>query len=488
MKGQEKLKLTEGWDIGPQFEIVRQLGSGSYGTVSEAVHLPTGRKLAIKKVLDLFEDRVDCKRILREVQLLRKIVHPHVVKLYEILMPKDLKKFDSIYLVFEYAQSDIKKLVKSAIHLQMIHIQKLIYNLLVGLKYVHSGGVLHRDIKPANILINEDCTVKICDFGLARSVVGVEGTSIVQMKKNLKMGEELQAASDDEDVKLGDSIPATIKSAAEETADAPMPPASIASLASLASTASSTRPEEKKAGEEVKKKEIQARLQRTKELRRSMKRQLTGHVVTRWYRSPELILLEKDYGPAIDVWSVGCIFAELLSMIKENAPTYLDRQPLFPGSSCFPLSPDNKIKVKKGGFPHSHSDQLNVIFDVIGTPAEEEFSYVTDAKAIEYLKTFAPRKRIDFKQRYPAITPEALDLLNRMLVFNPFFRITISDCLNHTFLSPVRVAETEIQAKDQIQLEFEAEGDIPEKRLRELFIEEINYYQRLREAGKITYT
>jgi len=71
-----------------------------------------------------------------------------------------------------------------------------------------------------------------------------------------------------------------------------------------------------------------------------MKRELTGHVVTRWYRAPELILLEKDYTAAIDVWSLGCIFAELLGMIKENAPTFLDRSPLFPGTSCFPLSPD----------------------------------------------------------------------------------------------------------------------------------------------------
>ena len=66
-----------------------------------------------------------------------------------------------------------------------------------------------------------------------------------------------------------------------------------------------------------------------------MKRELTGHVVTRWYRAPEIILLEKDYGPAIDVWAVGCIFAELLGMMKENAPTFMDRQPLFPGKSCF---------------------------------------------------------------------------------------------------------------------------------------------------------
>ena len=65
-----------------------------------------------------------------------------------------------------------------------------------------------------------------------------------------------------------------------------------------------------------KRKQLMEQLKKTKELRKNMKRQLTGHVVTRWYRAPELILLEKDYGPAIDMWSIGCIFAELLGMMK----------------------------------------------------------------------------------------------------------------------------------------------------------------------------
>lgn len=96
--------------------------------------------------------------------------------------------------------------------------------------------------------------------------------------------------------------------------------------------------------EAQKRQEMTARLLKTKDQRKNIKRELTGHVVTRWYRAPELILLEKEYGPAIDVWSVGCIFAELLGMMKESAPTYLDRKPLFPGKSCFPLSPDHESK------------------------------------------------------------------------------------------------------------------------------------------------
>ena len=56
-----------------------------------------------------------------------------------------------------------------------------------------------------------------------------------------------------------------------------------------------------------------------------MKRELTGHVVTRWYRAPEIILLEKDYGPGIDIWAVGCIFAELLGMMRETRlPLWID--------------------------------------------------------------------------------------------------------------------------------------------------------------------
>eukprot|EP00831_Metopus_contortus_P076442 TRINITY_DN7056_c0_g1_i1.p1 TRINITY_DN7056_c0_g1~~TRINITY_DN7056_c0_g1_i1.p1 ORF type:complete len:219 (+),score=47.36 TRINITY_DN7056_c0_g1_i1:158-814(+) len=187
----------------------------------EAVHKKTGKKVAIKKSVHLFKDFIDCKRILREVQLLRLLRSPNsnVVVLHEIIEPSNLETFDCIYMVMEYAQSDIKKLVKAAIHLQEAHARKLIYNILVGLKYIHSADVLHRDIKPANILINEDCSVRICDFGLARSLVGVEGPSISLMKHKIKMLEEYAAASDDEDVKIKNAELSKIKDSTEEMID-----------------------------------------------------------------------------------------------------------------------------------------------------------------------------------------------------------------------------------------------------------------------------
>ncbi len=78
--------------------------------------------------------------------------------------------------------------------------------------------------------------------------------------------------------------------------------------------------------------------------------------MTRWYRAPELILLEKDYGETIDVWAVGCIFAELLSMMQDSVPNVQDRKPLFPGGSCFPLSPDNNTNRSSSLLPYSNND------------------------------------------------------------------------------------------------------------------------------------
>ena len=430
------------WEINDEYEITKIIGKGSYGDVAEAVQKRTGKKVAIKRIYKLFDDLVDCKRIVREIAILRRLKHTNIVGLYDILEPRDPASFDTLYLVMEYCQSDVKKMVKSATHLQLAHVQLLMYNLLCGLKYIHSAEVIHRDLKPANILLNEDCTVKICDFGLARSVVGVETTF-----KSL----------------LRPAAPAhEVAKTAPTPAPAPKPTAKL---------------------EDQKKKEIHKQLIRTKDIRMNMKRELTGHVVTRWYRAPELILLEKDYGPAIDVWSAGCIFAELLSMMKEHAPTYLDRKPLFPGNSCFPLSPDHKAE-KRHGFPHSSTDQLNVIFEVIGTPSEEEASFVTDAKAIEYLKTFTTRTRVDFRDLYPAATKDAIDLLNRMLVFNPYFRITVNEAIASPFFESIRDRPKEALTGEPVTLAFEKEGDLEAPRLRELFLEEVAYYKQQREAAK----
>jgi mitogen-activated protein kinase 1/3 len=130
--------------------------------------------VAIKKFENLFKDTLHCKRALREISILRQCSHPCVIKLLDIVVPGDKNSFTEMYLVLEYAESDLRKLYKSGINLSMVHIKTITYNLLLALKYLHKCKVIHRDIKPANILLNEDCSVKLCDYGLSRSINGVD--------------------------------------------------------------------------------------------------------------------------------------------------------------------------------------------------------------------------------------------------------------------------------------------------------------------------
>jgi mitogen-activated protein kinase 1/3 len=102
--------------------MVKLLGHGSYGQVGSAIHKASGKKVAIKKMDGVFEDEVDCKRILRELSLLRRLKHPYVVELFDVIDPKDRETFDTLYVVMELAESDLKKVIKSAIHLTLKHI------------------------------------------------------------------------------------------------------------------------------------------------------------------------------------------------------------------------------------------------------------------------------------------------------------------------------------------------------------------------------
>ena len=175
------LKLSENkfhdWEVGTKYKIEKIIGQGSYGSVARATMLSTGQKVAIKKMDDIFDDEIDCKRILREVTLLRKLKHPCIVNLIELIMPADPDNFTTLYMVLEYAESDMKKILKSSLNLELLHICTMVYNLLCALKYLHESKVIHRDLKPANVLVNEDCSIKLCDFGLARSLTNIKANS-----------------------------------------------------------------------------------------------------------------------------------------------------------------------------------------------------------------------------------------------------------------------------------------------------------------------
>jgi len=168
-------------------------------------------------------------------------------------------------------------------------------------------------------------------------------------------------------------------------------------------------------------------------------------VVTRWYRAPEVILLSNYYTSAIDIWSVGCIFAELLSMMRENYATVFDRQPLFPGNSCFPLSPGaiSKEQDSKDMLDETQkNDQLSKIFEVIGTPSEpDDFNFIHQENAMKYIKGFPKQEKLDLAEKYPGTKKEGLELLSKMLEFNPNKRISTEVALKSAYFDDVRIKE-----------------------------------------------
>ena len=457
----DKNSLEKEWGpILDRYEPIRVLGSGSYGKVVEAIDKTTKKNVAIKKINDLFVDIIDTKRILREITLLRFMKNEFIVELLDIIYNKSEKDFDCLYLIFECLPSDLKKLIKSGNYLTLDDIRKYIYHILCGLKYIHSCAVLHRDLKPGNILLDHNYKIKICDFGLARCVNRDTEDEIVEKIPEEKAIEQSKLDKHSEFLsKYASSI--TEKKENEDQKEE-------ISINKEGNSSSKTT-----------KNKIPPKL---KFLKNQKKEQiLSVHVVSRWYRAPELILIETNYTGSIDVWSVGCIFAELMMMIKENSPTFMERTPLFPGKSCFPLSPPGKntVKVNEFGFPNEKADQLNVIFDVIGSPDEESMGFVTDPNAVLYLKSLSQKKKkkINFKSKFPGSSDESLDLLQQMLIFNPNKRITVNECLEHPFFNSIRDPKKEEEATFNLEFEFEKDNNLTVEKLRSLFLTVIQSYK-----------
>jgi len=152
-------------------EFIKKVGSGAYGTVASFKDSRTGEKVAVKKITDAFHDLIDGKRILREVRLLRGFKQDNLICILD-MYPPDHPDFDDIYIVTDLMETDLHKVIYSKQVLNDEHHQYFSYQTLRGLLYLHSANVVHRDLKPSNILVNKNCDLKICDFGLARGYGG----------------------------------------------------------------------------------------------------------------------------------------------------------------------------------------------------------------------------------------------------------------------------------------------------------------------------
>ena len=328
------------------------IGSGAYGAVINAFDNKTNTNIAIKKLKSI-TDAVDLKRVLREVMIMKYCQHENIITLYDVIFHinknRQLKKIGDIYLVMEKMDSDLQKIIFSKQELSDDHYQFILYQILRAIYYLHSANIIHRDFKPSNVLINEDCTIKLCDFGMSR---------------NLKENDLT----------------------------------------------------------------------------------LTEYVVTRYYRAPEIMLSSHHYCKKIDVWSVGCSFAELLT-----------KKFLFPG--------ENYIA------------QIKLIIEALGSPSEEDLNFISNESAKKYVRDLGKikKKPIEKIVNYPY--PLALDLLDKMLVFNPEKRISIEDALNHPYLKNIREGIEDPVYKGTLNLDFDYDNNITVESLVNLLIKEVNDFE-----------
>jgi len=158
-----------------KYEIVSKLGKGAYGIVWKAIDKKTREVVALKKVFDAFQNATDAQRTFREIMFLQELNnHENIIKLWNVLKADNDR---DIYLVFEFMDTDLHAVIRANI-LEEVHKQYIMYQLLKALKYMHTAGMLHRDMKPSNMLLNSDCLVKVCDFGLARSIAALSNNSV----------------------------------------------------------------------------------------------------------------------------------------------------------------------------------------------------------------------------------------------------------------------------------------------------------------------
>ncbi|XP_072380046.1 serine/threonine-protein kinase NLK isoform X1 [Diabrotica undecimpunctata] len=296
-----------------QVQPDRPIGYGAFGVVWAVTDPRDGRRVALKKLPKVFQSVISSKRVFRELKMLCFFKHENVLSALDILQPPHLDFFQEIYVITELLQSDLHKIIVSHQPLSSDHIKVFLYQILRGLKYLHSARILHRDIKPGNLLVNSNCVLKICDFGLAR--VEEPDTS-----KNM-----------------------------------------------------------------------------------------TQEVVTQYYRAPEILMGTTHYSAAVDVWSVGCIFGELLG-----------RRILFQAQNTV--------------------QQLELITELLGTPSLEDMKHACEAAKSHMLRRVPKPPSLSALYTLSSqATHEVVHLLCQMLVFNPDKRITVVEALAHPYLDEGRL-------------------------------------------------
>uniref|UniRef100_A0A915J0D6 Stress-activated protein kinase JNK n=1 Tax=Romanomermis culicivorax TaxID=13658 RepID=A0A915J0D6_ROMCU len=127
--------------------------------------------VAIKKLSRPFQNVTHAKRAFREFKLMKLVNHKNIIGLLNAFTPqKTLDEFVDLYIVMELMDANLCQVIQMDLdHERMSY---LLYQMLCGIRHLHASGIIHRDLKPSNIVVKSDCSLKILDFGLARSAAG----------------------------------------------------------------------------------------------------------------------------------------------------------------------------------------------------------------------------------------------------------------------------------------------------------------------------
>ncbi|XP_075698418.1 mitogen-activated protein kinase 8 isoform X4 [Rhinoderma darwinii] len=157
-----------------RYQNLKPIGSGAQGIVCAAYDAVLDRHVAIKKLSRPFQNQTHAKRAYRELVLMKCVNHKNIIGLLNVFTPqKSLEEFQDLYIVMELMDANLCQVIQMELdHERMSY---LLYQMLCGIKHLHSAGIIHRDLKPSNIVVKSDCTLKILDFGLARTA----GTSFM---------------------------------------------------------------------------------------------------------------------------------------------------------------------------------------------------------------------------------------------------------------------------------------------------------------------
>ena len=161
------------------YKLIRPIGKGAYGLVVSAEvsndnnnnNNNEDNKVAVKKVAHVLRDLVDAKRLLRELKIGQHLAaHENIISMTDIQVTTlGPNQPDDLYICTSLFPTDLHRVIYAkTVSLTDDHYKFFVWQLLRGLKYMHSAGIIHRDIKPSNLLVNSDCDLRICDFGLAR--------------------------------------------------------------------------------------------------------------------------------------------------------------------------------------------------------------------------------------------------------------------------------------------------------------------------------